>query len=115
MSLEPSLDLTLSKSKLKVAVRTSDCMYCKKYYRDCMYHSNCTMCVMVAIAIGLDCILTGIVVELIAISLDCVLMDANGGFDGGFDGGFNTRFDGRFNSGFDGGFNGRFHLAVLGY
>ncbi len=54
---------------------------------------------MVAIAISLDCISIGIVVELIAISSDRVSMDADGGFDGGFDCGF----------------NGRFHLAVLGY
>ncbi len=54
---------------------------------------------MVAIAISLDCILLGIVVESIAISSDRVSMDVNGGFDGGFDGGF----------------GGRFHLAVLGY
>ncbi len=51
------------------------------------------------IAISLDCISIGIVVESIAISLDCVLMYVNGGFNGGFDGGF----------------DGRFHLAVLGY
>ena len=54
---------------------------------------------MVAIAISLDRISIGIVVESIAISLDCVSMDVDGGF----------------NSGFDGGFNSRFHLAVLGY
>jgi hypothetical protein len=35
---------------------------------------NARMHVMVAIAIGLDCILNGIVVESIATSLDCVLM-----------------------------------------
>ncbi len=115
MSLEPSLDSTLSKSKLKIAVRTRDCMYCKKYYRDCMYHSNRKMQVMAVIAIGSDCILIGIVVELIAISLDRASMDVNCGFDGGFDGEFSGQFDGRFDGGFDGGFDGWFHLAVLGY
>jgi hypothetical protein len=79
-----------------------------------MYHSNCKMC-MVAFAIGLDCILIGIVIELIAISLDRALMDVKGAFDGGFDGGFNGWFNGGFNSGFNGGFYGWFHLAVLGY
>ncbi len=54
---------------------------------------------MAAIAISLDCILIGIVVESIAISSDCVSMDVDGGF----------------NSGFDGGFDVWFHLAVLGY
>ncbi len=54
---------------------------------------------VVAIAISLDCILIGIVVELIAISSDRVSMYVDGGFDGGFDRGF----------------DGRFHLAVLGY
>ncbi len=43
---------------------------------------------MAAIAIGLDCISIGIIIELIAISLDRVSMNVNGGFDGGFDGGF---------------------------
>jgi hypothetical protein len=57
------------------------------------------MHVVATIAISLDCISIGIVVESIAISLDCVLMYVNGGFNGGFDGGF----------------DGRFHLAVLGY
>jgi hypothetical protein len=51
------------------------------------------------IAISLDCILIGIVVESSAISSDCVSMDVDSGFD----------------SGFDGGFDGWFHLAVLGY
>ncbi len=51
------------------------------------------------VAISLDCISIGIVVELIAISSDCVSMDVDGGFDGGFKGGF----------------NGQFHLAVLDY
>jgi hypothetical protein len=51
-----------------------------------MYHSNCKMCVMASIAIGLDCISIGIVVELIAISLDRASM-VGGGFDGGFNGG----------------------------
>jgi hypothetical protein len=60
-----------------------------------MYHSNCKMCMMAAIAINSDSISIGIVVELIAISSDHALMDVDGGFDGGFD--------------------GRFHLAVLGY
>ncbi len=73
------------------------------------------MQVMAAIAIGLDCILIGIVLELIAISLDCASMDVDGGFGGGFDGGFDSQFDGRFDGGFDGGFNGWFYLAVLGY
>ncbi len=50
--LEPLLDLTLSKSKLDIAVRTSNCMHCKKWYCDCMYHGNCEMRVMAAIAIG---------------------------------------------------------------
>ncbi len=54
---------------------------------------------MAAIAISLDCISIGIVVELIPISSDSVSMDVDGGFD----------------SGFDGGFDGWFHLAVLGY
>ncbi len=80
-----------------------------------MYHGNCKMRVMVAIAIGLDCISIGIVVKLIAISSDHALMDVDGGFDGGFDIGFNGRFNGHFNGGFNGGFNGWFHLAVLGY
>jgi hypothetical protein len=60
-----------------------------------MYHGNCKMSVMVAVAISLDCISIGIVIELIAISSDCALMDVNGGFNGGF--------------------GSRFHLAVLGY
>jgi hypothetical protein len=60
-----------------------------------MYHGNCKMRMMVAIAIGLDCISIGIVVKLIAISLDRASMDVDGGFDGGFD--------------------DRFHFAVLGY
>jgi hypothetical protein len=57
------------------------------------------MCVMAAIAISLDCISIGIIVETIAISLDCVSMDVDGGFDSGFNGGFDSWF----------------HLAVLGY
>ncbi len=57
------------------------------------------MRVMAAIAISLDCISIGIIVESITISLDCVLMDVDGGFDGGFDSGFDSLF----------------HLAVLGY
>jgi hypothetical protein len=61
------------------------------------------MRVMAAIAIGLDHILIGIIVELIAISSDCALMDVDGGFDGGFDFGFDGGFD-----------DGQFHLAVLG-
>jgi hypothetical protein len=80
-----------------------------------MYHGNPKMHVMAAIAISLDCILIGIVVELIAISSDHASMDVDGGFDGGFDVGFDGRFDGGFNGWFDGGFNGQFHLAVLGY
>ncbi len=55
-----------------------------------MYHGNCKMRVMVAIAIGLDCISVGIVVELIAISSDRAPMDVDGGFSGGFDIGFNS-------------------------
>jgi hypothetical protein len=35
MLLELLLDLTLSKSKLKIAVHTSNCMYRAKYYRNC--------------------------------------------------------------------------------
>ncbi len=54
---------------------------------------------MAAIAISLDCISIGIIVETIAISLDCVSMDVDGGFDSGFNGGFDSWF----------------HLAVLGY
>jgi hypothetical protein len=61
------------------------------------------MRVMAAIAISLNCISIGIIVESIAISLDHILMGIEGGFNGGFDGGFN------------GGFDGQFHLAVLGY
>jgi hypothetical protein len=80
-----------------------------------MYHDNCKMHVMAAIAIGSDCILIGIIVDLILISSDCASMDVNGGYDGGFDGGFNGWFYGWFNGGFDSGFDGRFHLAVLGY
>ncbi len=38
---------------------------------------NAWMRMMAAIAIGLDCILIGIVVELIAISLDCVSMNVS--------------------------------------
>ncbi len=95
MLLEPSLDLTSSKSKINITVRTSNCMYCKKKYCDCMYHGNREMHMMAAIAIGSDHILIGIIVKLIAISSDCASMDVNGGFDGGFD--------------------GWFHLAVLGY
>jgi hypothetical protein len=51
-----------------------------------MYHSNCKMRAMAAIAIGLNRILIGIVVELIAISSDCASMDVGGGFNRGFDG-----------------------------
>ncbi len=80
-----------------------------------MYHGNCKMHVMAAIAIGLDCISIGIVVESIAISSDCASMDVDGGFDGRFDVGFDGWFDVRFDGGFDSGFNGWFHLAVLGY
>jgi hypothetical protein len=80
-----------------------------------MYHGNCEMRVMAAIAIGLDCILIGIVIESIAISLDCASMDIDGGFDGGFDVGFDGWFDGGFNCWLDVGFNCWFHLAVLGY
>ncbi len=69
---------------------------------------------IVAIAIGLDCISIGIIVELIAISSDRALMDVNGGFDGRFDSGFKCWLNGRFDGGFDGGFDGLFHLAVLG-
>jgi hypothetical protein len=47
-----------------------------------MYHGNCEMHVMAAIAINLDCISIGIVVEFIAISSDRALMDVDGGFDG---------------------------------
>ncbi len=115
MLLEPSLDLTLPKSKLKIAVCTSNCMYCKKKYCNCMYHDNCKMRVMVAIAIGLDCISIGIAVKLIAISLDHASIDVNGGFDGGFNVGFKGWFNGRFNGRFDSGFNGWFHLAVPGW
>jgi hypothetical protein len=79
-----------------------------------MYHDNCKMHLMAAIAIGMDCILISIVIELIAISLDCASMDVDGGFNGGLDGGLNVWFDGRYDSGFDG-FNGWFHLAMLGY
>ncbi len=53
--------------------------------------------VMAAIAIGLDCILIGIIGS-IAIGLYCISIGVHGGFDGGFDGG---SFD-------------QFHLAVLG-
>jgi hypothetical protein len=60
---------------------------------------NTWMCGVAAIAISLDRLSIGIVVESIAISLDCLSMDVDGGFDGGF------------NSGFD----DCFHLAVLGY
>jgi hypothetical protein len=60
-----------------------------------MYHGNCKMRMMAAIAIGLDCTSIGIVIKLIAISSDCASMDFDGGFDGGFD--------------------GWFYLAVLGY
>ncbi len=70
---------------------------------------------MAAIAINLNCISIGIVVELIAISLDHVPMDVIGGFNGGFDGGFDSAFDGGFDGGFNGGSNSWFHLAVLGY
>jgi hypothetical protein len=90
-------------------------MYCKKYYCDCMYHGNCKMRMMAAIAIGSDCISIGIGIESIAISSDCASMDVDGGINGGFDGGFIGWFDGRFNSGSDGGFNGWFQLAVVGY
>jgi hypothetical protein len=58
--------------------------------------------VMVAIAIGLDCILIGIVGS-IAFCLNYILVGVEGGFYGRFDGGF------------DGGLFDRFHLAVLGY
>jgi hypothetical protein len=80
-----------------------------------MYHSNPEMHVTAAIAISLDCILIGIVLELITISSDCALMDVDGGFDGGFDVGFDVWFNGWFDGGFHGGFDGRFRLAVLGY
>jgi hypothetical protein len=80
-----------------------------------MYHGNRKMRMMAVIAISLDCILIGIVVELIAISLDRASMDVDSGFDSGFDGGFDGQFDGQFNGRFNGGFDGRFHLAVLGY
>jgi hypothetical protein len=113
--LEPSLDLTLSKSKLEIAVCTSNCMYCKNIYRNCMYHGNPEMHVMAAIAISSNCISIGIVIELIAISLDHASIDVDSGFDVGFDVGFNGWFDGRFDGGFNCGFNGQFHLAVLGY
>jgi hypothetical protein len=73
------------------------------------------MHVMAAIAIGLDCISIGNVIELIAISSDCASMDVDGDFDGGFDGGFDGLFNGRFDGGFDSGFDGCFHSAVLGY
>jgi hypothetical protein len=76
-----------------------------------MYHGNCKMRVMAAVAIGLDHISIGIVIESIAISSNRASMDVDGEFDGGFDGGFHGRFDG----GFDSGFDGWFHLAVLGY
>jgi hypothetical protein len=42
--------------------------------------------VMVAIVIGLDCTLIGIV-DSIAISFDCISIGVGGGFNGGFDGG----------------------------
>ena len=42
--------------------------------------------VMVAIVIGLDCILIGIV-HLIAIGLDRILIGVNGGFNRGFNSG----------------------------
>ena len=58
-----------------------------------MYHGNPEMHVMAAIAISLDCISVGIIVESIAISLDCASMDVKGGFDGGFDVWFNGWFD----------------------
>jgi hypothetical protein len=57
---------------------------------------------MVAIAIGLDCILIGIV-GLIAIGSDRISIGVDGGFDGGLD------------SGFKGELFIQFHLAVLGY
>ncbi len=55
-----------------------------------MYPGNCKMCVMVAIAIGLDPISIDIVVKSIAISLDRALMDVDGGFNGGFNVGINS-------------------------
>jgi hypothetical protein len=54
--------------------------------------------VMVAIAIGLDCISIGIT-DVIVINLDCISIGVAGGFGNGLDGGS---------------FN-QFHLAVLGY
>jgi hypothetical protein len=57
------------------------------------------MHMMVVIAMSLDRISIGIVVESIAISSDHVSMDVNGVYKGGFDGGS----------------DGQFHLAVLGY
>jgi hypothetical protein len=47
--------------------------------------------VMGAIAIGLDCILIGIV-SSIAIGLDHISIGVDGGFDGGFEGGLFYQF-----------------------
>ncbi len=68
-----------------------------------MYHGNRKMHVMAAIAISLDRISIGIVVQLITISLDHALIDVNSGVNSGCNGGF------------DDGLDGWFHLAVLGY
>jgi hypothetical protein len=64
---------------------------------------NAYMRVMAAIAIGLDCILTGIIVKSIAISSDHVSKNVDGGLDGGFDSGFKGGFYNRFDGGFNGG------------
>ncbi len=109
MSLEPSLDLTLPKSKLEIAVCMSNCMYCKKIVlqlyvsrqlQDVRDGGNCDRlglyidwhyCQINPNQLGL-CI-NEYIVELIAISLDRVSMDVDDGFDGGFDIGFDGWFD----------------------